>query len=118
MRRAAFSTFLGLVCCLAGVPARADLYQAIAAAHKQDYSRAFELYRELAELGHPQAQESLAVFYVNGDGVKRDNFENAQRAQSKAVGIAKRLGWDTASHRARLRDYEQGRGLESELVTF
>ena len=64
---------LALVLCMAGGAAHADLYQAIAAADKQDYARAFELYRELAELGHPEAQENLAVMYVNGEGVQRDN---------------------------------------------
>jgi len=52
----------------------ADLYAATAASDKQDYARAFELFRELAELGHPLAQENLAVMYVNGEGVKRDNI--------------------------------------------
>ena len=58
---------------LAPVPASADLYQAAAAVEKQDLARAFELYRELAEMGQPVAQENLAVMYVNGEGVKRDN---------------------------------------------
>lgn len=58
---------------LAPIPARADLYSAAAAAEKQDFARAFELYRELAEMGQPKAQENLAVMYVNGEGVKRDN---------------------------------------------
>jgi TPR repeat protein len=51
----------------------ADLYKATAAVDKQDYARAFEIFRELAEMGHPGAQENLAVMYVNGEGVKRDN---------------------------------------------
>jgi uncharacterized protein len=53
--------------------ARADLYAASAAVEAKDYARAFELYRELAELGHAASQEVLAVMYVNGEGVKRDN---------------------------------------------
>src|SRR5689334_5279768 len=63
----------GLWICLAAPAAWADLYQAAAAYQKQDLPRAFELYRELAELGHIEAQENLAVMYVNGEGVKRDN---------------------------------------------
>ena len=63
-----------LVCAIViSIPAQADLYAAAAAADKQDYPRAFELYRELAEMGQPEAQENLAVMYVNGEGVKRDN---------------------------------------------
>jgi TonB family protein len=58
---------------LAPAPAFADLYAAKAADAKQDYARAFELYRELAELGHRESQEMLAGMYVNGEGVKRDN---------------------------------------------
>jgi TonB family protein len=53
--------------------ARADQYQAAAALEKQDLPRAFTLYRELAELGHAGAQEILAIMYVNGEGVARDN---------------------------------------------
>ena len=60
---------------LAGVPdARADLYQAAAALESRDLPRAFSLYRELAELGHAGAQENLAIMYVNGEGVARDNI--------------------------------------------
>lgn len=62
---------LGIV--FAPMPASADLYSAEAAMEKKDYPRAFELYRELAELGHAYSQENLAVMYVNGEGVKRDN---------------------------------------------
>src|SRR5262245_32113701 len=61
---------------LAGITApaaHADLYAAAAAVEKQDFARAFELYREVAELGRLEGQENLAVSYVNGEGVKRDN---------------------------------------------
>ena len=58
---------------LIGVAARADIYDAAQAYDKKDFARSFELYRELAELGKAQAQEALAVMYVNGEGVKRDN---------------------------------------------
>ena len=56
----------------AGV-ARADLYSASKAFQEKDYERSFQLYRELAELGQVNAQENLAVMYVSGEGVKRDN---------------------------------------------
>jgi TPR repeat protein len=58
---------------LAPIPAWADLYSASAATEKKEFAKAFELYRELAEMGQPEAQENLAVMYVNGEGVKRDN---------------------------------------------
>lgn len=53
--------------------AHADLYAAEAAYEKKDFARAFELFRELAELGQPMAQETLAVMYVQGEGVPRNN---------------------------------------------
>ena len=64
---------LALLTFLMPVTSRADLYSASAAAEKKDFVRAFELYRELAEIGHSEAQENLAVMYVSGEGVKRDN---------------------------------------------
>ena len=61
---------------LLGAPTvHADLYAAKAAYQKQDYVKAFELYRELAELGQTSAQATLAVMYVQGEGVKRDNLQ-------------------------------------------
>ena len=66
---------LFLVLAAAWAPlAVADLYQASAAAEKGDFASAFPLFRELAELGLPEAQENLAVMYVNGEGVPRDNI--------------------------------------------
>jgi uncharacterized protein len=67
---AAMFAFLAM---LAAPDAKADLHAAEAAADAKDFARAFELFRELAELGHTGAQENLAVMYVNGEGVKRDN---------------------------------------------
>ncbi len=61
--------------------AYADLYGAVAAYEKKDHARAFELFRELAELGHPLAQETLAIMYVMGEGVKRDNVAGYAWAQ-------------------------------------
>jgi TonB family protein len=62
-----------IIAALMPLTCRADLYAAIEAAQKQDFTRAFSLYREIAELGHTEAQENLAVMYVDGEGVKRDN---------------------------------------------
>jgi uncharacterized protein len=53
--------------------ARADLNAALAAYEKQDFTGAFEQFQQLAKLGNAEAQESLAVMYVNGQGTKRDN---------------------------------------------
>jgi TPR repeat protein len=80
---------LGAVAGIFAPPAQADLYQAVAAAEKKDFARAFELYRELAELGHPGAQENLAVMYVTGEGVKLDHvlgFAWAKLALEQGAG--------------------------------
>ena len=58
---------------LAAAGAHADLYDAAKAYDAKDYPLAFELYRQLAEIGNADAQETIAVMYVNGEGVKRDN---------------------------------------------
>ena len=67
------SCVLAILTTLTPLTSHADLYSAVAATEKKDFERAFELYRELAELGQSNAQENLAVMYVNGEGVKRDN---------------------------------------------
>jgi TonB family protein len=53
---------------LSALCARADLHSASVAYEKQDYAVAFREFRELAELGQPQAQFNLAVMYANGEG--------------------------------------------------
>jgi uncharacterized protein len=68
-----FRVLLLIAVCAA--PAHADLYAAEAAMASRNLERAFVLYRELAELGHLNAQENLAVMYVNGEGVVRDNVQ-------------------------------------------
>jgi TonB family protein len=67
------SCALTILMTLMPLTSRADLYTAAAASERKEFERAFELYRELAELGQPEAQENLAAMYVNGEGVKRDN---------------------------------------------
>ena len=64
---------LAVIAILMPLTSRADLYSAAEAFEAKEFERAFELYRELAELGQPEAQENLAVMYVNGEGVKRNN---------------------------------------------
>jgi uncharacterized protein len=73
MKSIVLAPMLALVAGLVSPVAKADLYSAQAAAQAKDFARAFELFGELAQLGHPVAQENLAVMYVNGEGVKRDN---------------------------------------------
>ncbi|KAI9201955.1 Sel1 repeat protein, partial [Polychytrium aggregatum] len=49
-----------------------------------DYAKAAELYRKLAELGIPQAQNTLGRCYESGEGVKQD-FNTALEWFSKAA---------------------------------
>lgn len=74
MRKLLFCQFIALAGLLAAPTVRADLYQAEAAVVAGDLPKAFTLFRELAELGHALSQENLAVMYVSGEGVPRDNI--------------------------------------------
>lgn len=71
--RIAWRVIAGAALFATAVVSRADLYGAQKAVVAGDYPRAFELYREIAELGRLEGQENLASMYVNGEGVKRDN---------------------------------------------
>ena len=42
---------------------------------QRDFRMAFKCYREVAELGHVEAQFSLGVMYANGRGVQQDDVE-------------------------------------------
>jgi len=95
----AFKVFIMCLAGLASSLAHADLYTANAAFQAKDLPRAFELYRELAELGHAGSQETLAIMYVQGEGVKRDNILGyawaalalEQRPSEAAQGIYEQL---------------------------
>ena len=50
--------------------ARADLHTAHVAYEKKDYKSAVAQFKELAELGQPQAQYALAIMYARGEGVE------------------------------------------------
>lgn len=124
-RRNLAGAILACVLWLAGAPAaRADLYQAADALQKQDLPRAFVLYRELAELGHGGAQENLAIMYVNGEGVARDNvlgYAWARLALDNGAGdAAKSIVSQIEPHlkeasRARVADIEARFGREALL---
>src|ERR1700726_4246330 len=64
----AVSVAIGLL--LVARAANADLHTAHVAYEKQDFKTAFTQFKELAELGQPQAQYALAVMYVRGQGVE------------------------------------------------
>jgi len=54
--------------------AHADLIAAQKAYAAEEYPRALELFREIAEIGNVTAQENVAAMYVDGQGVARDNI--------------------------------------------
>jgi uncharacterized protein len=56
--------------CFIAVPSRADMYSAEVAYQKKDFAKAFQEFKELAELGQPRAQYDLAVMYARGEGVE------------------------------------------------
>lgn len=53
----------------------ANWYAAAQAYEAKELTQAFEMFRELAELGLPRAQEALATMYVNAEGVPRGNVQ-------------------------------------------
>ncbi|MEO8019582.1 MAG: hypothetical protein ABI769_17360 [Pseudomonadota bacterium] len=99
LRRSGFRILAVCLAALMSSLAHADLYSADAAYRAKDFPRAFELYRELAELGHAESQETLAIMYVQGEGVKRDNILGyawaalvlEQRPSEAAQGIYQQL---------------------------
>lgn len=72
---------------LGALPAQADLYSAKAAYQKGDFPSAFEQFKELAELGQPEAQLDVALMYERGEGVALSNtFAHAWAALASANG--------------------------------
>jgi TPR repeat protein len=92
--------FIACALALTSSQAHADLYSADAAYRAKDFPRAFELFRELAELGHAESQETLAIMYVQGEGVERNNILGyawaalalEQRSSEAARSIVDQIG--------------------------
>src|SRR4051812_15389727 len=55
-------------------PAVADLRSAQEAYTKQDFTKAFHDFQELAELGQPVAQFDLAIMYARGEGARQSDI--------------------------------------------
>src|ERR1700735_215225 len=93
------SVSIVLLLLLTAMPASADLYSAGVAYKKADFASAFEQFKELAELGQPEAQYSLAVMYTRGEGVSQ-NYVYAhawaslasQNGEANAKALAEQLG--------------------------
>jgi TonB family protein len=91
-------TLIALFLALTSFSARADLYSAQVAYKKGDFATAFQQFKELAELGQPEAQADLAVMYARGEGVNASNvYAHAwaslagQSGNSKGMALAEHL---------------------------
>jgi TPR repeat protein len=76
----------------------ADLMSAQAAYQKGDFPKAFQDFRELAEIGQPMAQLNLAILYARGEGARQSDIYAyawaalaAQNGLEKAQPMADRL---------------------------
>lgn len=89
--------------------ARADAWSdANAALHRKDFAGAVRLLRPLAEAGHAQAQNRLALLYFHGLGVAEDDAA-AQRWFERA---ARQDLAEAQFHLANMHAYGQARGAE------
>jgi TonB family protein len=80
---------IGAAMLLMTVPVWADLQSAEVAYGKGQFDRAFQQFKELAELGQPQAQYNLAVMYLRGEGVTKSlTLAHAWASLSGANGFA------------------------------
>jgi TonB family protein len=91
-------TLIALLLALTTFPARADLYSAQVAYKKGDFATAFQQFKDLAELGQPEAQADLAVMYARGEGVNASNvYAHAwaslagQNGNAKGMALAEHL---------------------------
>jgi tetratricopeptide (TPR) repeat protein len=62
---------------------------------------------------NPIAFEIRAAAHAN-----LGNFAEAQKNQTKAVGMAKNLGWDTVPQKARLAGYKANQAWTGDLFAF
>jgi uncharacterized protein len=100
MRRAGIvvRTFWSALAILFCARAVADLRSAESAYQKSDYDKAFQDFRDLAEIGQPTAQLDLAIMYARGEGVRQSDIYAyawaslaAENGLDKAKALAERL---------------------------
>lgn len=88
----ALAACLAVLLALQGAPAVAGpLEEGMEAYNAQDYIRALQLWRPLAEQGNPEAQYDLATMYAEGKGVAASDLIAAvwyQRAADQGVAMA------------------------------
>jgi len=65
--------FIFALYCILQIPnVKADFRQGIIAYQKQDYSTAFKLFKQQAEIGEVRSQLNIGIMYFQGQGVKKD----------------------------------------------
>lgn len=98
-------TFSLLICLVFPILASADQYDdAVAAMGNEDFEKACELLRPLAEDNNPAAQTLLGVLYFKGQGVERDVnkglamiMKAANQGHEQAKSIAAALNRELAA---------------------
>jgi uncharacterized protein len=115
---------VALLLTLTAIPVRADLYSAQVAYKKGDYATAFKQFKELAEVGQPQAQLDLAVMYARGEGVDPSHvYAHAwaslasQNGESKGKALAEKLEPDLTPTSLRVSSEIQAKYSQATLDT-
>lgn len=82
----------------ASLPARADLYSALATLKKGDYPSAFQQFLSLARLGQPLAQLDVAYMYSTGQGTTQSDIHAyawamlaSRNGEAKGLELAQQL---------------------------
>ena len=80
------------------LPARADLYSALATFRKGDYPSAFQQFLSLARLGQPLAQLDVAYMYSAGEGTDQSDIHAyawamlaSRNGEAKGLALAQQL---------------------------
>jgi uncharacterized protein len=115
---------VALLLTLTAIPVRADLYSAQVAYKKGDFATAFKQFKELAEVGQPQAQFDLAVMYARGEGVDPSHvYAHAwaslagQNGESKGKALAEQLEPDLTPTSLRVSSDIQAKYSQTTLDT-
>jgi uncharacterized protein len=96
--RTFFATSVLITFAICAMPAWADLGSAAAAYKKGEFASAFQQFKELAELGQPEAQYDLAIMYARGEGTTISNTYAhawaslaATNGENRGTGLRQRL---------------------------
>jgi TPR repeat protein len=82
---------------------------------RRDPARALKLVEEVGKsFDYDPAVSEIRASALAAQG----DFKAAQRAQTRAIVIARQLDWDVSQMQARLRAYESNQVLEGELIEF